>query len=171
MEISNMCNQKSKTKTSSFRVYLGGKITTEDDYFRRWREIAEKRLVQAGIVPLNPLMAQEVLNPKDRGLTSSYPSESIMMRDYQMVRSSDLLIANLKLKGDNDKTISDPIVGTFMEIAWSWHGRKPIIAIVEEDNYVFNNHPMLKTMVTRCFSTVDEAVDEVINFWSWHKIT
>lgn len=153
---------------SPFRVYLGGKITTEDEYFTKWREEAEAELVRWGVLPMNPLFKQELALSKDRGITPAYPAEDVLMRDYRMVKSSDLVLVNLKTIGYSGKPISDPIIGTLYEAGWAWEDKKPLIAIAEPDS-IYARHPFVKATSTRIFSDHMEAVKSVIDFWAWKR--
>jgi len=149
-------------RESSYRIYLAGKIFPSDPYFSRWRKEAEEFLFSRGMVPMNPLLSKEVLF-KDSNL---YPANDILMRDYRMVVSSNLILANLKLVGDNGK-INEPIIGTFGEIAWAWDEKKPIIAVVDKENTTFQEHPFLKGMITHWFYTVEAALENIATYWNW----
>ena len=150
------------------KVYLAGTINTQDDYFQRWRLVASAYLKNHGIMPLSPLAQKEVATSKDGGITSNIPSEDILFRDYTMVRSSHLILANLKLVGDSGVKIEKPLVGTFFEMAWAWHDKKPIIAVSEEDNYLFTKHPFLTGTITHRFNTLEEALHNISSYWNWH---
>lgn len=149
------------------KVYLAGTIATSDDYFQRWRKEAAAFLSNHGIMPLSPLAQKEVVTSKDGGITSNIPNEDILMRDYTMVRSSHLVLANLKVMGDNGR-IEKPLVGTFFEMAWAWDWKKPVIAVVEPDNYLFNAHPFLTGTITHKFETLEEALHNIVSYWNWH---
>lgn len=149
------------------KVYLAGTINTEDDYFQRWRREAAAKLKNVGIMPLSPLAQKEVATSTDGGITSNIPSEDILMRDYTMVRSAHLILANLKLVGDSGIPIKKPLIGTFFEMAWAWEDKKPIIAVAEPENYLFQKHPFLAGTITHCFPTLDEAINNIISYWNW----
>jgi nucleoside 2-deoxyribosyltransferase len=150
------------------KVYLAGTINTNDDYFQRWRKEASAFLSNHGIMPLSPLAQKEVALSTDGGITSNIPSEDILMRDYTMVRSAHLILANLKLVGDGGSAITKPLIGTFFEMAWAWEARKPILAVVEPDNYLFMKHPFLYGTITHRFDTLEEALHNIVSYWNWH---
>lgn len=154
------------------KVYLAGTINTLDDYFQRWREDVAQVLRNHGIVPLCPLAGKPMFEngtfSKDGGITSTVPSRSILMRDYMMVRSANLILANLKVYGDKGKC-EKPFVGTFYELAWAWEFKKPVIAIIESDNYLFNNHPFIAESITHKFETEEAAVRNIVEYWNWEN--
>jgi len=149
------------------KVYLAGTIATTDDYFQRWRLDACKFLKNHGVMPLSPLSQKEAGTSQDGGITSAIPNDAILMRDYAMVKSSHLVLANLKIIGDKGK-VEKPIIGTFFEMAWAWEANKPIIAVVEPDNYLFNMHPFLAKTITQKFPTLEDALDNIVSYWNWH---
>lgn len=149
------------------KVYLAGTINTEDDYFQRWRREAAAKLKNAGIMALSPLAQKEVAQSKDGGITSNIPNEDILMRDYTMVRSAHLILANLKIVGDSGKAVTKPLIGTFFEMAWAWEANKPIIAVSEPDNYLFTKHPFLAGTITHRFDDLDAAINNIISYWNW----
>lgn len=150
------------------KVYLAGTINTEDDYFQRWRKEASAFLRNHGVMPLSPLAQKEVSTSQDGGITSSIPSDDILFRDYTMVRSAHLILANLKLVGDAGTPVAKPMIGTFFEMAWAWEAKKPIIAVSEKDNYLFQKHPFLTGTITHRFDTLQEALDNIVAYWNWH---
>lgn len=149
----------------SFRVYLAGKIFPEDDYFAEWRVKAESALITRGVIPMNPLLHKEV-QQRD---TKTFPAKDILMRDYGMVKSSDLVLANLRLKGYGTKPITEPIIGTFFEIAWAWDNQKPILAIADRDDSPFREHPFLIETVTHWFDNEDDALNNIFEYWDWRS--
>ena len=150
------------------KVYLAGTINTNDDYFQRWRKEAAAYLKNYGILPLSPLAQKEACTSTDGGITSNIPNEDILFRDYTMVRSAHILLANLKLIGDSGDPVTKPFIGTFFEIAWAWEAKKPIIAVVEPDNYLFARHPFLHGTVTHRFDTLEAALSNIVSYWNWH---
>jgi nucleoside 2-deoxyribosyltransferase len=149
------------------KVYLAGTINTNDDYFQRWRYEAARYLKNYGIMPLSPLVSKELNSSTDGGITSNVPNSAIMIRDRAMVNSSHLVLANLKMVGDNGPC-DKPFIGTFYELAWAWDAHKPVIAVVEPDNYLFNEHPFLKdTSITQKFATLEEALQNIVEYWNW----
>lgn len=152
-----------------FRVYLAGTITTEDDYFQRWRVEASHYLKEKGVTPLSPMAQKEVNSSVDGGITSNIPNEDIFMRDYCMVRSANLILANLKLVGDSGVAVKKPLIGTYFEMAWAWQMNKPIVAVVENGNYLFNHHPFLAATITHKFETLEEALNNICTYWFWMR--
>jgi len=149
------------------KTYLAGTIYTKDDYFQRWRHIAARYLRNHGIIPLSPLVGKELMSSTDGGITSDVPNRSILIRDYTMVKSAHLVLANLKIIGDEGKC-EKPFVGTFFEMGWCWEMKKPIIAVVEPDNYLFNEHPFLNAAITQKFETLEEALENIVEYWNWN---
>lgn len=149
------------------KVYLAGTIYTDDDYFQRWRKEASAFLANHGVVPLSPLAQKEVNTSTDGGITSCIPSDDILMRDWTMVRSAHLILANLKLVGDSGEPVKKPLIVTFFEMAWAWEQKKPVIAVVEPGNYLFEKHPFLAGTITHSFPTLEQALDNIVSYWNW----
>ena len=152
------------------KVYLAGTINTSDDYFQRWRLDAARELRNHGIMPLTPLAGKMAMEngtfSTDGGITSTTPSRAVMARDYAMVRSAHIILANLKLIGDHG-LCDKPFIGTFYELGWAWEMKKPVVAVVEPENYLFNNHPFLVESITEKFGSMDEALRNIIEYWNW----
>lgn len=155
-------------KKDALRVYLAGTITTEDHYFQEWRVKAADWLRKNNIVPLSPMAKKEINASKDGGITSNIPNSAIFMRDHAMVKSAHVLLCNLKLVGYNGEQVKKPLIGTFFEMAWAWQYQKPVVAVVEEENYLFNNHPFLTETITQKFPTLEEALECIAHYWNWH---
>jgi nucleoside 2-deoxyribosyltransferase len=155
-------------KKDSLRVYLAGTITTEDPYFTEWRAKASEYLRANGIIPLSPMAKKELNTSNDGGITSSIPNSAVFMRDHAMVKSAHILLVNLKVKGYSGIPIKKPLIGSFFEMAWAWQYQKPIIAVVEEDNYLYQNHPFITETITHKFSTLEEALENIVTYWNWH---
>lgn len=155
-------------KKDALRVYLAGTITTEDAYFNEWRVQASEYLRANNIIPLSPMAKKEINSSKDGGITSNIQNSAIFMRDHAMVKSAHVILVNLKLKGHSGVPVKKPLIGSFFEMAWAWQYQKPIIGVVEEDNYLFNNHPFITQTLTQKFTTLEEALESVATYWSWH---
>lgn len=124
-------------------IYLAGAmkgLTWEDA--NRWRvQFALK--MPKHIQTLSPIRGK--LEETDRGdiipnsieSSSIHSSVGINVRDYNDVRTCDLVVANLQ--GMHDKS-----VGTIMEIAWTRVFSKPCILILPEEDGGWSDHPMLR---------------------------
>lgn len=149
---------------SDFRVYLGGKIYYPDPYFARWRQEVASRLYSHGVRALDPILAKErVEGSSSKG---SFSDAAFTLRDYHMLTSCNLMIANLKLVGDNG-LCPQPIIGTYFEMAWAWDKKTPILAIVDEDSRFLREHQFLATAVTEWFTDHSAAAKHIVEYWKW----
>lgn len=135
-------------------VYLAGLISTDYPDSLKWRSGLGLNL-NTYFKVLDPLRDKKHLSvtSPDGGITTpEITSGDILLRDYQDVVSSDLVIAHLENFG-----CPRPMVGTIAELAWAWELKIPIIGIARADNYLMRNHPFIKEMVAHYVETVDEA--------------
>lgn len=145
-------------------VYLAGQITTNNPASLEWREEAEAALRgQAHVV--SPLRGKESLRAEspDGGITSSRTdssSKAVILRDFHDVESADVILADLT---QYDPT--RPLVGTYMELAWAWYLKKPVVVIAAEDDYLARKHPFIVESVAAYFPTLDEAVACLRRYW------
>lgn len=65
-------------------------------------------------------------------------SDGILMRDFNDVKTSDLIFVNLL-------TSDSPSIGTTLELAWAHALQKPVV-IVAKKNDLHTNHPMIAAM-------------------------
>lgn len=145
-------------------VYLAGPITglTFDDSVE-WRDYAKQDLDDAGIDAFSPLRVKGYLrafgeldagtdNSKYAGVHPLSNAAGIMARDRNDVRSRDMVLANFI----GAERIS---VGTCIEIGWADAWRKPIVAVMEEDN--IHRHAMLNQACGFIVPTIEDAIEIV----------
>lgn len=90
------------------------------------------------------------------GMSSSLvPGRALLIRDFNSVKTSDIIVANLNTFGGNR-----PMIGSIFELAWAWDRNKPII-IITKDKY-FLNHPFIKETATIIVSSVEELLQKKI---------
>jgi hypothetical protein len=77
----------------------------------------------------------------------------IMQRDYFDVCRSTALLVNFL----GAKKLS---IGTPMELAWTYHLRKPVVVVMEEDGTnPYDHHPMLLEAVDFRTASLDAGID------------
>jgi len=139
-------------------IYLAGLIATEHPETFAWRQQAEL-LLSSKFKVLSPLRGKEQLYDKvlstttDGGLTSIvHTNRDIIMRDYQDVSRSDIILVNLEVYGSKRA-----LLGTIYELAWAWYFRTPVIAIAAADNALMRRHPFVEQTVAHYHETVEDA--------------
>jgi nucleoside 2-deoxyribosyltransferase len=123
-------------------IYLAGPVTgLSYSQVTSWRTEAKRALAPAAECA-DPMRGFEHLQHESE-LQHTYVGHpftrqrGIMMRDYFDVCRSTALLVNLL--GAPAKS-----TGTIMELAWAWHLRKPVVAIIEDDGRnLHDHHPML----------------------------
>lgn len=149
-------------------IYLAGLISTDCPESLDWRTRVAPRLEEAGFEVRTPLAGKGNLKcvTNDGGITSSVAtSRSICLRDRRDVREADVILANLELFGSQR-----PLVGTVVELGWAWDDRTPVIAAVDENNYLMRNHPFISEFVTKYCPTIDDAVEFIIKYYGSAKV-
>ncbi|MFB3779680.1 MAG: nucleoside 2-deoxyribosyltransferase [Bryobacteraceae bacterium] len=139
-------------------VYLAGLIDTARPESLEWRKRAAEALAPYFNV-LTPMRGKDDLTytTRDNGITSdSMSSKDIILRDHNDVIDADIILVNLDTFGS-----SRPLVGTLFELAWSWQGRKRVVAILTEDNYLMRNHPFVVESVAAYFRSEAEAFEYI----------
>lgn len=102
---------------------------------------------------LDPFNGKEINTIDKKGLTSSFPPNSIVHSDYMSVNKADMVIANLDTFGSER-----PSIGTHWELAWCWMMKKPFVLIVPEgQKEIYTKHPF-----TAQSSWILESVDELL---------
>ena len=165
-------------------VYLAGYMSGEKleectawrkkvrEHYRKWEEtvigydnVYSKLGAVTGVVAntdykafpiafLDPFNGKEIDTIDKKGLTSSFPANSIVHSDYMSVKKADLVVANLDTFGADR-----PSIGTHWELAWTWHMRKPFVLIVPEGmKETYTKHPF-----TAQASWIIESVDELLD--------
>lgn len=145
---------------TSPKVYLAGLISTDYPESLAWRKHAAVYLDSETISPM-----RDKQNLADRttdgGLTATdLTGADIITRDYHDVSRCDVILVHLETFGS-----PRPLIGTVCELAWAWQMRKPIVAVVNEDNYVMRNHPFISQMVNHYFTNLSEACDFINTYY------
>ena len=143
-------------------VYLAGPITgLTYDEGQDWREIARKELADVGIEAYSPLRAKKhlralgVLDNAGRpdsaylGLNPLSEPQGITTRDRFDCMGRDMVLANFL----GATTVS---IGTCIELGWADAARRPIVAVMEEDN--IHRHAMVNTVAGFIVPTLEDAL-------------
>lgn len=138
-------------------VYLAGPITGEAyGTVTSWREDVKQKLDAVGIDGFSPMRGKQYLLEETRLCAFGYSEHilstqrAIMARDYNDVKSRDLLIVNLL----DAKTVS---IGTVMEVAWAFAMQKIVIAVMEDTNNL-HDHAMMREAFSYRVTDLDTAV-------------
>ena len=137
-------------------VYLAGLISTTAPYSLSWRQEAEASLVDVATV-LSPVRGKGNLftESTDGGVTSNVlTSSDVILRDYQDIRKSDVILVHLELFGSDR-----PMMGTLFELAWAWEHRTPVVAIASPTNTLMRTHPFIVQAVSHYCADLDSALD------------
>ena len=142
-----------------FRIYMAGHMSMlKLEESIGWRkEIRNHYVMKAwnDLVFLDPYNGKCLSSISGDGLTSDVPSEAIFDRDYNCVKSADLIIANMNTFGSERVPF-----GTISEVAWAWQMKKPIIMITQEPQY--KDHPFGKRQASWIVPDVKTLLDEKI---------
>lgn len=141
-------------------VYLAGPITGLNfDGATEWREQVANALAVHGIKAFSPMRAKEYLAalPALSGHGKEYAhlgvlsqARSVMTRDRFDATRCDVLFVNLL-------GITQPSIGTCMEIAWADLSRIPIVCAMETSGNPME-HMMINEAIGFRVSTLAEAV-------------
>ena len=71
----------------------------------------------------------------------------IASKDFEKIESCNLVVAYLPVKS----------IGTPMEIVYSYHAKKPVIVLTNDDHY-YRDHPWLN-----CFATVATSLSDLVH--------
>lgn len=143
-------------------VYLAGPITglTYDDG-QDWREYARDWLDAEDINAFSPLRAKQHLRalgvldnagqPTSAylGLNALSEPSGITTRDRFDCTGRDMVLVNFA----GAKAVS---IGTCIELGWADAARRPIVAVMEEDN--IHRHAMVNEVCGFIVNTLDEAL-------------
>lgn len=143
-------------------VYLAGLISTTAMESIQWRREAEIFLREASVV-LSPMRGKENLfkETSDGGVTSNVLTNSdVIIRDYNDIVHSDVILANLELFGSER-----PMIGTFCELAWAWEHHIPVVAVASVTNVLMRTHPFVSSAVSHYCSDLDSAVDILLKHY------
>ncbi len=146
-------------------VYLAGPITgLTYGEGADWRVKAKERFAADGIDAFSPLRMKQylemfgILEAKNQGTynySGAHPlseDKGIMTRDRNDVTHRDMVLANFL----GAERIS---IGTCIEIGWADAARKPIVAVIEDDNP--HHHAMLDEACGYQVYTLEEAIEIV----------
>ena len=139
------------------RVYLSGPMTGHaDSAIKPWRQVAADRLSQICEV-IDPALSHYDSDPAFE--KSEKPTQAIkrlrqglyiVHRNRNLIRSSDMLLANLLHTGTKAS------IGSIGEIYWADAFGKPIIIVREQHGNV-HDHAMLNAIASYICYTLDEA--------------
>lgn len=137
------------------RIYLAGPISGCDfEGCTDWRE-EFSGMVPNSIQCLSPMRGKEFLRMQET-IEGAYPelgplatSRGIITRDFYDCTRCDIVLVNFLEAGDRVS------IGTCMEIAWAYMGRKPLILVSQPNN--IHNHPMIAESTGFRVETLAEA--------------
>jgi nucleoside 2-deoxyribosyltransferase len=147
-------------------VYLAGAIAgLKFDDATDWRIQAAYHLGDYGIETLNPMRAKEALGLRHGGRISTsfkdyadegafFRSRGIMVRDFNDVKRSDVLLVNLL-------GLEKPSLGTIMELGWAYALQKPAVVAIEASGNPHDNHPMIHEAIGFRVGSIEDAIDAV----------
>lgn len=146
-------------------VYLAGPITgLTYDSASDWRSDAIHEFKLVGIAAFSPLRAKNYLRafgeldsagtPEGKyiGVNPLSDPKGIMGRDRFDVRTRDMVLVNFL----GAERVS---VGSCIEIGWADAWRKPVVAVMEEDNV--HRHAMVNEACNFIVPTLEEAIEIV----------
>lgn len=132
-----------------------------------WRQHAQSTLAVQGIKGLSPQrgkgyiadlkeIADEMDFSKQEGLSDNPMSTSrgILARDKFDALNCSVLFVNF-LGATRVST------GTIMEIAWAYQQGKPIIVVLDDDDTLHRNHPMLRETFDYVVNNIDAGLNIV----------
>lgn len=138
-------------------VYLAGPIAGETyDTAVQWRDVVKQKLDEVGIDGFSPMRGKQYLRDKSKLHSFGYnehilsTQRAIMARDFNDVKSRDLLIVNLL----GTQSVS---IGTVMEVAWAFAMQKIVIVVMEENNNL-HDHAMMREAFSYRVTDLDSAV-------------
>lgn len=145
-----------------YSVYLAGQITN-DPASLAWREDA-KHLLPPYAQIISPLRGKPglatdpaFLASKGMQATNVNPN-SIMIRDYNDVRSASLILVNMHTY-DPERGLQ----GTYFELAWAWARRVPTVGFWGTPEQ--QQHPFLRAAITEWHPDLETAVDSIRRYW------
>lgn len=83
-----------------------------------------------------------------------YTSRAIMLRDFNDVKQSDVLLVNLL-------GATKPSLGTVMELGWAYSLQKPTVVVMETEGNPHDHHPMIHESIGIRVSTLKEGIRAV----------
>lgn len=135
------------------KVYLSGPIYLDDkEATEGWRKQARKFFEYACVSVIDPCRSKATYDSK------YFTVNEILFRDLKDVDVADVILVNFLLKEDKLP------IGTVAEIMYAWTKQKPVVIVSRDPRIV--EHPWIRALSVKIFSTLDEAMDYVVNFWS-----
>lgn len=139
------------------RIYLAGPISgCQFGECTDWRKEFSSMMPDS-IQCISPMRGKEFLRAQGT-IEGDYPdlgplatSRGIMTRDFFDCTRCDIVLVNFLQSGDRVS------IGTCMEIAWAYMGRKPLILVSKPDN--IHNHPMISEATGFRVETLREAAN------------
>jgi nucleoside 2-deoxyribosyltransferase len=141
-------------------VYLAGTITRDDRHLS-WREDAETKLAQAGILAVSPVRGKDPQDWRPDGLDSEntvYSRGGFVSRDERdIVRADAILLCFLAAQCPRRQSI-----GTWSEFGFA-HGLNvsrgwPVPVVVVSDMPEVTEHPFIQQWSARVERTLDAGI-------------
>ena len=145
-------------------VYLSGHINIDVPATLEWRKEAEKALaMRDDIRCLNPMRGKEPKGEDTSYSIAGRTAKDIILRDYQDVKSADVVLLKLGTYGSEL-----PWIGTFYELAWAWDNKIPVVAFAEnEGGKDFPiNHPFMEETITHLSTDLNSALEHIITYYA-----
>lgn len=137
-------------------IYLAGGISGLSwEESIGWRRQVMDILKPEGIDCFSPLRAKSYLRP-EKEIANTYESHvlssqrGIFARDYFDCINCDMVFVNFL----GAKTLSG---GTFMEIAWAYDNKKPIVCVIEDEGNP-NDHAMAMEACRFRVNSIEEGI-------------
>lgn len=168
LDFTDMIDNVDKKKKRHY-IYLAGNIS-EDNRTYEWREKFTKLMNdEPNAVIINPCA-----NKFNQGMKNATPdgmafikeavkrSQKILRaKDYQLIKICSLVVAHLGYVGDKK-----PLIGTIQELVWAHDVfYTPVIAIRNNEDNAYTNHPWIDECCSAKVETVEEAVSMVKDFF------
>ncbi len=141
------------------KIYLAGPIAgcTYDDA-QAWRTFVANELDCFGVKCFSPLRGKEFLRDVGVITISTYnealaSDEGIVTRDRHDVRTSDLMLVNLR----DAPRVS---VGTPVEYGWADAFGIPVITVMEKEGSLYD-HPFIRGLSGYRVETLEEGIELV----------
>jgi nucleoside 2-deoxyribosyltransferase len=147
------------TDNNRYSIYCCAPISgrTYDEVIIYYEEI-RRDLIAFGLHPLIPMVRRDHDNdpnvPAHGQLHPASSDKSITNRDRWMVKSSDIVYANLI----GATRVS---IGTCMELAWAYDRGKHVIIAMEDDN--LHRHAFVNTAADAIFASHLEAMAYILD--------
>lgn len=148
------------TKKRNF-VYLAGNIS-DDPRTYEWRdtfiELTRDELQIVSVNPCGNAFNRAVLETSGDARVKMIEASQHILRakDYQMVKISSLVVANIELCGER------PLIGTIQELGWCRDiFNVPVIAICGKEPNPYTVHPWIDECISLRVETVEEAATKV----------